>query len=98
MKRGYKDVGEADLAKEVLQEVFRYDRHTGLFHWRHDQSQRKKAGDVAGTRSSKGIRLEVEGVTYYAHRVAFLFIYGRWPIVVLHKNGDKLDNRECNIS
>lgn len=97
MKQGFKDAAEAHIAKELLQEVFRYDRQTGLFHWRHDQSKRKKAGDVAGIRSTKGIRLEMDGVMYYAHRVAFLFIYGRWPTVVFHANGDKFDNREVNI-
>lgn len=98
MKQGYKEAADADMAKAVLQEAFRYDRETGAFYWRRDQSKRKKAGNLATTRSSKGLRLELNGVVYAAHRVAFLFIFGRWPTVVFHANGDKLDNRESNIA
>jgi len=35
--------------------------------------------------------------TYHAHRVAWAVHYGEWPNVVDHINGDRADNRLCNI-
>jgi hypothetical protein len=32
-----------------------------------------------------------------AHRVAFAIINGRWPSVIDHINGDRSDNRLCNL-
>jgi hypothetical protein len=39
----------------------------------------------------------IYGRQYYAHRVAFALMEGRWPKVIDHKNRDRSDNRWVNI-
>jgi len=40
----------------------------------------------------------IDGTYYYAHRLAWLYVYGRWPHPeVDHKNGDFTDNRLRNL-
>jgi hypothetical protein len=35
--------------------------------------------------------------TYHGHRVAWAVYYGEWPNVIDHINGDRSDNRLCNL-
>lgn len=42
--------------------------------------------------------INIEGKVYKAHRLAWFYIYGAWPIKEIdHKNGNKLDNRINNL-
>ena len=83
------------LTQERLLEVLRYSKSTGLFTWR--TSNRK--GELAGTTTSNGyIRIGIEGKQYKAHRLAFLYVTGKWPEhEVDHINGVKSDNRWTNL-
>ena len=39
-----------------------------------------------------------DGYPYLAHRVAFAIQSGRWPAMIDHLNGDRIDNRWGNIA
>jgi len=40
----------------------------------------------------------IDGHTYYAHRLAWLYVHGRWPKDKIdHHNTDKLTNRFSNL-
>lgn len=44
------------------------------------------------------VRACVDGVLYYAHRLAWLHHHGEWPAEQLdHINGDRQDNRIANL-
>lgn len=93
----YKDA----LTQERLKELLSYDPETGVF-LRLVSMRGKRAGSIAGTRWSNGyIIIKIDGALYYAHRLAFLYMTGRIPEQVDHKNRDRADNcwnnlRECS--
>lgn len=68
------------ITVDRLREVLNYDRATGVFRWRISVAQSVKAGDEAGTLSDRGyVRIQIDGVIYRAHRLAWLHVYGVWP-------------------
>lgn len=85
-----------------LKRYFAYDAETGLFTWnaqRTGRGIRHKIGAIAGSIDGKGYwRLHLNDFEMRAHRVAWAFVYGRWPEKQIdHINGDKLDNRIVNL-
>lgn len=76
-----------------LRSVLDYDPTTGVFRWK-GRGQR-----VAGKRVSAGyVRITIKGRAYYAHRLAWIMIFGREPENLLdHKNCIRNDNRIANL-
>jgi len=79
-------ITQADV-KELLQ----YETETGVFYTLN--------GKVSGGKNSKGyVLLRVKGEKHYAHRVAWLYVNGEWPVNQIdHINGIKSDNRIENL-
>ena len=93
-----------DLTAERLRELLRYDEKTGLFYWRKHRF-RGYAGKEAGTllstarsENSRYIGIVVDGKRYQAHRLAWLYMSGSWPVEQIdHLNMNGRDNRWCNL-
>ena len=67
------------LTAQRLRELLAYDPETGFFTWRKSGSGRK-LGVPAGCIGTGGYRhIVVLGVNYYAHKLAWLYVYGFWP-------------------
>lgn len=86
---------------EILQaaaEWLRYDASSGTFT-AIKSHPRRKAGDVAGFCMANGyIGVSVLGRQFYAHRLAWMFVYGQLPgMKIDHINGIRHDNRIANL-
>ena len=86
-----------DLSAERLRSFLQYNKDTGNFYWL--VNRRVKAGDIAGTPNYSGhIRIRIDGTKYMAHQLAWLYVYGEFPMSDLdHINGDPRDNRISNL-
>lgn len=86
------------ITAEELRSRLDYDQETGFFTWRAIPGA-KFPGKRAGSPSPIGyINLGIDGVTYLAHRLAFLWMTGSWPVgSVDHKDGHGYNNRWDNL-
>tara|TARA_R110000782_G_scaffold171288_1_gene263001 strand:- start:77 stop:637 length:561 start_codon:yes stop_codon:yes gene_type:complete len=59
----------------------------------------KEAGSISKTTDGKSyLKISINGCKYYAHRLAWLYIYGDMPKGMIdHISGDGLDNSILNI-
>ena len=86
------------LTQERLKELLSYDPETGEFRWLVSKGTAVK-GSVAGSRNSDGyICIQVAGRSYRAHRLAWLYVCGVWPIKDLdHIDRDRTNNLIENL-
>lgn len=85
------------MTGERLRELLDYEPLTGVFTWAVAR-QGIQLGRIAGRLSNGYRRIMIDGESYAAHRLAWLFIHGSFPKSMLdHVNGDKDDNRITNL-
>jgi hypothetical protein len=86
------------LSQSRLQELLQYNEETGIFTWRIHAGNRL-SNSIAGSLCKRGyFDISVDGKNYRAHRLAWLYVYGNFPIGVIdHINGIKSDNRLVNL-
>jgi hypothetical protein len=87
------------LTQERLKEVLRYDPESGQFFWIIKKAVRTRIGDRAGwTRKRAGYRtILIDGKSYMEHRLAWLYVYGKFPDLLDHINRDPSCNRIDNL-
>lgn len=86
------------LTRDRLLEVLNYDPMSGVFRWKVRNSNRVKIGDVAGVIAEGYVKINIDGVRYPAHRLAWLYVFGAWPDGRLdHRDLDRSNNRIDNL-
>lgn len=94
------------ITQQRLKEVLHYNPDTGIFIWIKPTGKGIHIGDVAGaikvTRpNNKGrqyIHIGIDGKVYLAHRLAFLYMNGKFPTEVTdHKDCNGLNNKWNNL-
>jgi hypothetical protein len=91
---------EGRLTAVRLRRLISYDPTTGEFRWIQPQCSRLYPGDIAGYVHKKcGYRrIRIDDVQFAAHRLAWLYVYGKWPAAYIdHISGDRGNNRIANL-
>lgn len=86
------------LTQERLKELFYYNKQFGIFVRIISRGTEKKC-TIAGSLSQYGyINIHIDGTQYKAHRLAFLYVNGKFPPhEVDHINGIRNDNSFYNL-
>jgi len=68
------------LTYNLIHEILYYNKFTGYFFWKINLKNGIHIGDVAGYKDKEGyIVIGIDGKTYKAHRLAWLYVHGYMP-------------------
>lgn len=89
----------SQMTQNKLKELLSYDPETGVFIWRESKGSCGRGGIAGCLDESDGyVRIRIDRTGYRAHRVAWLYVYGRAPNGNLdHANKVRHDNRIKNL-
>lgn len=93
-------MADANITAEYLRELLHYDPTTGLFKWRDCGGPRQRlAGTYTGVANDQGyVRIQIDGKRHHAHRLAWLYVNGKWPDASIdHIDGVRDNNRISNL-
>lgn len=82
------------LTQELLKEYLNYCTDTGIFTWIKKSGKKTVIGSVAGSISKRDSHIEIrlKGKLYRAHRLAWLYMTGKFPTLHI----DHIDHNEQN--
>ena len=97
LMKALQSVNKQEKSLSNLKEYLDYDPQTGQFTWLKTKGKAAK-GRIAGCLDVSGYWLvRFNKKNYRAHRLAWYFIYGKFPSQIDHINRNKLDNRLENL-
>lgn len=87
------------LTQERLKYLLHYGPETGVFTRKITVNNKKgHAGDIAGCFKNGYIKIRVDNKPYQAHRLAWLYMTGKFPQCQIdHRDLDKANNRWSNL-
>lgn len=82
-----------------IKDAFDYQEDTGALRWKNAPSTNISAGFLAGRRHNNGhIEVKFKNIPYMAHHIVWFLQHGEWPQTrIVHRNGNKSDNRLANL-
>lgn len=88
----YGSANKKNLTVDYLRAVIHYDPETGAFT-RRETGERCESKHLAGY-----LTIAVAGRSYLAHRVAWFYVHGGWPVHQIdHRDRDRTNNRLDNL-
>lgn len=86
------------ISVDELRRLLDYDPDTGIFRWKVSMHGSRGKGGIAGCKRKQYWAIAIYKRAYCAHRLAWLYIHGRWPTCLIdHINMDGMDNRLVNL-
>jgi hypothetical protein len=83
------------ISRDELLRIVSYDPETGAFTW---LTNGRRAGGVSDRKGKTAYeRVRILGRLYYAHRLAWFYMTGEWPLEIDHIDRDGTNNRWSNI-
>lgn len=84
------------ITQTELKSILKYDDESGQFFW--IESKKGRRGTPQRIRKDGYCFICINGKKYLAHRLAWLYMYGKFPQVYIdHINTNKSDNRIINL-
>lgn len=81
------------VTQKRLKELLEYNAETGVFTWLIYKNK-KQAGYV----KTNGYRqISINKINYPAHKLAWLYVYGKYPIMLDHKDHNRDNNAILNL-
>lgn len=91
---------EIPYSQKQLNDMFSYDRFTGILTYKTSPNFRIKVGSVAGKTSKNGYNdIKINGKLYKGHRIIWIMLFGSIPrnMFIDHINRKRNDNRIENL-
>jgi hypothetical protein len=86
------------LTQQMLKDILRYDENTGFFYHRRIRKGVTEVNQKAGVVDNGYVKIRINGKSYRAHRLVWLYTYGEFPKDQIdHINHDRSDNRIINL-
>ena len=86
------------LTAARLRELLSYDPSTGKWMWIVRRSGPWPGREAGSPNATGHIQIKIDGIAYYAARLAVLYMTGAWPVSeVDHINRIPADNRWLNL-
>jgi hypothetical protein len=85
-----------ELTQKLVKEMFQYEK--GKLFWKKNPGNQIHTGSIAGTIKPDGYcRIEIDGKSYYLHRLIFLYHNGYLPKYIDHIDGNPRNNIVVNL-